>query len=95
MQNKNWVEYIEANILRLVASRRGGGIEIDLSAMFGEDCKMSAYQNYLGGGLIGAVQSDYNFKEKELTEKEQKDFEDISEALKKYFFTITNEEARE
>lgn len=83
---------IEKNTLRLEASYRGGGIEIDVSGLFGADCKMSAYQNYLGGGLLGAVQSDINF----IPSEEQKaDVLELAERLKRYFHDITNEEASE
>ena len=41
--------------LRLQVSSRGGGIEIDLSSLGFKGEKMAAYQNYLGGGLLGAV----------------------------------------
>ena len=37
MENYN----IEDNIIRIDASRRGGGIEIDVSELFGEGCKMT------------------------------------------------------
>lgn len=83
---------IEKNTLRLDASRRGGGIEIDVSELFGEGCKMSAYQNYLGGGLLGSVQSDINFIP---SEEQKKDVLKLSEELKRYFHDITNEEASE
>ena len=83
---------IENNTLRLDASSRGGGIEIDVSELFGEGCKMSAYQNYLGGGLLGAIQSDINFIP---SEEQKKDVLKLSEELKRYFHDITNEEASE
>jgi len=83
---------IEDNIIRIDASRRGGGIEIDASELFGEGCKMSAYQNYLGGGLLGAIQSDINFMP---SEKQKADVLKLSEELKRYFHDITNEEASE
>jgi len=88
MENYN----IEDNIIRIDASRRGGGIEIDASELFGEGCKMSAYQNYLGGGLLGAIQSDINFMP---SEEQKKDVLKLSEELKRYFHDITNEEASE
>ena len=88
MQNFN----IEDNIIRLDAGSRGGRIEIDVSELFGEGCKMTAYQNYLGGGLLGSVQSDINF----IPSEEQKaDVLELSEELKRYFHNITNEEASE
>jgi len=88
MENYN----IEDNIIRLDASRRGGGIEIDASELFGEGCKMSAYQNYLGGGLLGAIQSDVNFMP---SEEQKENVLKLSEELKRYFHDITNEEALE
>ena len=88
MENYN----IEDNIIRIDASGRGGGIEIDVSSLFGEGCKMSAYQNYLGGGLLGAIQSDINFMP---SEKQKKDVLKLSEELKRYFHDITNEAASE
>ena len=88
MKNYN----IEDNIIRIDASRRGGGIEIDASELFGEGCKISAYQNYLGGGLLGAIQSDINFMP---SEEQKKDVLKLSEELKRYFHDITNEEASE
>ena len=88
MENFN----IEDNIIRLDASSRGGGIEIDVSSLFGEGCKMTAYQNYLGGGLLGSVQSDVNF----IPSEEQKDdVLELAERIKRYFHDITNEEASE
>ena len=88
MKNYN----IENNIIRLDASRRGGGIEIDVSELFGEGCRMSAYQDYLGGGLLGAIQSDINFMP---SEEQKKDVLKLSEELKRYFHDITNEYASE
>ena len=83
---------IEDNTLRLDASSRGGGIEIDVSSLFGEGCKMTAYQNYLGGGLLGSVQSDINFMP---SEEQKADVLKLSEELKRYFHDITNEYASE
>ena len=83
---------IEDNIIRIDASRRGGGIEVDASELFSEGCKISAYQNYLGGGLLGAIQSDINFMP---SEEQKKDVLKLSEELKRYFHDITNEEASE
>ena len=92
MKNKkNWVEFIENNTIRCETSRRGGGIEIDLSELLGESKKMSAYQNYLGGGMLGAIQSNCNFTPANFVEGEM--VKEIAESLKKYFHNITNEQA--
>lgn len=95
MKNKmkkeiNLFEFIKQNTIRLEASRRGGGIEIDCSELLGEGAKMTAYQNYLGGGMLGGIDSSVNFKPKQA---DIKLFENLQETLKKYFHNITNEEA--
>jgi len=50
-------------VIREKLSSRGGGIEIDLTP-FGkkwEGEKMTAYQNYLGGGMLGGIANDCTF----------------------------------
>lgn len=46
---------IKENIVREEYSHRGGGCEIDLSSYGYEDEFLSAYQNYLGGGMLGTI----------------------------------------
>ncbi len=46
------------NTLRLELGNRGGGIEIDLTKYGYKDEKMTAYQNYLGGGMVGRIAND-------------------------------------
>ena len=46
---------IEEYITREEISHRGGGVELDLTAFGYEDEFLSAYQNYLGGGMLGSV----------------------------------------
>lgn len=91
------VEYIENNTVRMEASRRGGGIEIELDPLLKTTAglRMTAYQNYLGGGMLGAVQSSQNFEIDKVKKTDHKKVEEIREALKKYFHAITNEEAGE
>jgi len=79
---------IEANTLRVQTSHRGGGIEISLDHLGKKykGGKMTAYQNYLGGGMLGSIASDCNIEgwsndETLLT---------VSEALKEYFHDLTN-----
>lgn len=45
-------------ILRKRITERGGGVEVCLSKHGYEGEKMTAYQNYLGGGMLGSVQND-------------------------------------
>jgi hypothetical protein len=88
-------EYIENNTLRLEVSHRGGGIEIDLSDYLKMDgAKMTAYQNYLGGGMLGAVQSDCNIRGWQSTELKGA-IEKMQDELKQYFYNLSNEESED
>lgn len=82
MDIKN-LKYIEKNILRKELSHRGGGMEIDLTDFGYNDEKMSAYQNYLGGGILGSIQTDS-------TVEIAGDLMELSENLKEYFFFLQN-----
>lgn len=90
-------EYIEANTLRCDVSRRGGGIEIDAAEYLQIPfARMAAYQNYLGGGMLGSVQASMNgniaaCKDKRKLAKAEK----LAEALKRYFHELTNAEAED
>lgn len=88
----NYREFIEDNTLRLDAGYRGGGIEIDLSELFPylDNPKMTAYQNYLGGGMLGKICSAYNFKRSDVEADDQQKLEDITRELQKYFHGLTN-----
>lgn len=88
----NFTEYFENNTLRCEVSHRGGGIEIDASEFVGlEGAKMTAYQNYLGGGMLGAICSSRNFNLTDAPEIMAK-AEELAEALKRYFHNLTNHE---
>ena len=72
--------------VKLEVSHRGGYIEISLDT-FGkkyEGYRMIAYQNYLGGGLLGKVCSDCNYP------KWNKRLSKIAEQLREYYFNLTN-----
>lgn len=47
---------MEFTVLRERITTRGGGIEIDLTPLGFDGHRMSAYQNYLGGGMLGSIQ---------------------------------------
>lgn len=86
-------ENFEKHTLRKDITRRGGGIEIDLTPFGFEGYKMSAYQNYLGGGMLGRICTDNTFiKGSIIKEKNAKEIENISLELKKYFHSLTNPE---
>ena len=76
---------MDFNIIRQEISYRGGGIEITLDNFGYPGEKMTAYQNYLGGGMLGRIQADctsYKWRESgRLCE--------IAEELMKYFHTLT------
>jgi hypothetical protein len=84
-------------IIRERLSQRGGGIEIDLGTLGFKGEKMTAYQNYLGGGILGCINSDNTIKayNKSITEKQQLKLDNIEEQLKKYLHSITNPEEDE
>jgi len=88
MNTINLEAYIIANTLRCEVSHRGGGIEIDASDYLKIDgAKMTAYQNYLGGGMLGSVNSSKNFT----TSNKQKatKVEKLQNALMQYFHGLT------
>lgn len=95
-------QYIEDHTLRLEATRRGGGIEIDVDPLFADDdvfgypLRISAYQNYLGGGLLGSIQNSLNFDSSELlASADQKRLLEVCDDLRQYFHDVTNEMAGE
>jgi len=81
-------------VLRQELSSRGGGVEIDLTRFGFKGHKMSAYQNYLGGGMLGkiAVNNTINAYGIECTVKQQEKLDKIGLRLQKYFFTLQFEE---
>ena len=82
----------EKNILRQEITSRGGGIEIDLTSLGFEGEKMAAYQNYLGGGMLGRVCFNDSIRANNAIVEESmcKELDIIGENLKEYFFELTN-----
>lgn len=89
----NLFDYIENHTIRLEASHRGGGIEIDAGDYLGDDypLRMTAYQNYLGGGMTGAVCGSIQGVLREYPADIQAKALELNEALKQYFYNITND----
>lgn len=84
---------IDEIVLREQITSRGGGIEIDLTSLGFEGEKMAAYQNYLGGGLLGRVCVNDTVRQKGKpfpTEDQAKELDEIGEILKRHLFTLTN-----
>lgn len=78
--------------LRQDISSRGGGIEIDLTRFGFKGQRMSAYQNYLGGGMLGRICANDTVRAYDLpcTDKQNAKLDRIAERLKKYFHELTN-----
>jgi len=96
MAKSKEIDY-EKITLRIEASSRGGGVEIDLTTLGFKGKKMSAYQNYLGGGMLGRVcvnDSIRAFGNSTTAAQDQK-LDKIGEGLKKYFHAITNPSEQE
>jgi hypothetical protein len=72
--------------LRLEASSRGGGIEIALDTFGYKGEKMTAYQNYLGGGMLGCIMGDCTVP----GWREDSKLTAINQELKQYFHSLTN-----
>jgi len=75
----------EFKILREQVSTRGGGVEISLDNFGYPGAKMTAYQNYLGGGMLGAIGNDCTIESWRLDKKLLK----ISDRLSRYFHEQT------
>lgn len=73
-------------VIRQSISSRGGGIEIELNTLGFKGAKMTAYQNYLGGGMLGSIQNDCTINNWRENEKLVR----IAEGLAKYFHSLTN-----
>jgi len=80
------VKRIEQSIIRKEVSPRGGGIEIDLKKWGYPNGKMTAYQNYLGGGMLGKVCSDCTI----IDYKDIERLNELSEELKKFYHKLSN-----
>ncbi len=87
MSNKpEIIEKIKKSVLREKITRRGGGIEIDLTSFGFKGEKMTAYQNYLGGGMLGKINNDCTIREWKNNDK----LNNIAESLSRYFHSLTN-----
>ena len=72
---------IAENITREKFSERGGGVELDLTEFGYEDEFLSAYQNYLGGGLRGCVANSCTIEDWQMDEKLVR----LAERLSEYY----------
>jgi hypothetical protein len=81
-------------VLRQEISSRGGGVEIDLTRFGFKGEKMAAYQNYLGGGILGSIQTNDTIRResyrKDQTDKVNAKLDKIALRLAKYMHELTN-----
>lgn len=91
----NFTEYFENHTIRLEATHRGGGIEVDATDYLGYngryELRMTAYQNYLGGGMTGSVQGSIEGRLRDYPKHIQDKALKLNEALKYYYYCITND----
>lgn len=78
----------EKATLRKRITSRGGGIEISLDSFGFKGEAMTAYQNYLGGGMLGKIGNDCTIKDWRSNEKLTK----LAEKLAKYYHKISGQE---
>ena len=83
--------------LRKELSHRGGGIEISLDTLGYEGERMAAYQNYLGGGMLGRVCCNDTVRTKNSFVEESmcQELDEIGEQLKQHYHSLTNPEEGE
>lgn len=83
---------IESHTIECDISYRGGRLKVDVSELFPniEDAVMGAYQNYLGGGIAGAIVGAAMFDPSSLNAKEERVFYALKERIKKYFYALNN-----
>lgn len=60
---------IQDSITREEFSHRGGGVELELTDFGYQDEYLSAHQNYLGGGMRGAIANSCTVEDWEMDEK--------------------------
>ena len=72
---------IAEHITREEYSYRGGGCELDLTAFGYKDEFLSAYQNYLGGGMLGGVGNNCTVEDWRMDEKLVR----LAERLSEYY----------
>lgn len=82
------------SIIRQKLSSRGGGIEISLDTFGFPNEKMAAYQNYLGGGMLGQIQFNDTLrrqtKRNQVSNEDNEKLDKIANQLKRYLHNVTN-----
>lgn len=93
MTKLNYTQYIKDNMISGDISYRGGSLKVSVSNIFPDQEEghyIGAYQNYLGGGMAGAIQSGASFNYLTLSKKDQKIYQELANACKEYFYNVNN-----
>ena len=82
----------ESMILRDKITHRGGGVEIDLTPFGYEGEKMAAFQNYLGGGMLGRIGVNDTIRANTFAVEESlaKELDKIGDQLMRYMHELTS-----
>ena len=89
--NKLRLEAFRNHTLRVAVVEKGGGVEINLTTYGFRFGRMSAYLNYLGGGMLGSIQSDCNVP----NWKDNPKLVKLSEDMKQYYAILRAEALEE
>lgn len=94
MKTIDYQAYIKNHVIKCDASGRGGQIKVDVSELFPniEGATIGAYQNYLEGGMLGAIIGTAMFEPEELNKKDRAIFKELLTECKKYLHSITSHE---
>lgn len=96
MKNKvnKYLNFVRENAFETDISYRGGSLKVDATGLFpslGRRAVVGAYQNYLGGGIAGAIVGAAMFMPGELTAADEREyFDDVIEACKIHFHELNN-----
>ena len=89
----DYFDFINKNLINCDISYRGGSMKIDVSDLFNtgnESAIMGAYQNYLGGGIAGSIQTGRMFDISGFSEEDLNIYEELEEACKRWFYDQNN-----
>ena len=87
------LEFIEENLMQCDISYRGGSMKIDVSELFDtgdEPAEMGAYQNYLGGGMAGSIQTGRSFDISEFTPEDLGQYKELAQDCIQWFYNENN-----
>lgn len=89
-----WYEFFKDHTIEADVSYRGGTFKASISELLpdvpSEQAVVGAYQNYLGGGIAGAIQAGAMMDPSELEEQDEALMREAMEAAKRYFYNLNN-----